>query len=342
MIASSPRRQQGGEITKQKANYKELSPIKHQNETVIVNRVELPDDAWQTQSAQPKRGRQPKDWEEKAATPVFDDLEPLESYDEATKSSDPGTMHERAATDAGHPARQSRRQRGAVSYAEPNLRHKMRRSTNELTDAVVAGQRRASSAQTDKFSQEDLDLLDPTKTKRKSAPLNNEDSVASSTYDGIATAIAVSENDQKLADIPKNMITERKRRTLSANPGEITRPQEHDPKPGLKNKRRSDQATSTRSDRSSENDTLAYPQRRTTHRHSSIAEAYGHAKLSRDDSLGDDETNENSDSKTSLESPDSGEDKQATRKSAHALAATGTTQAKRGQRAAARRRSMLL
>lgn len=337
MIASSPRRQQGGEITKQKADYKELSPIKHKNETVIVNRVELSDDTWQTQSAQPKRGRQPKNREEKAATPAFDDLEHSESYDEVTKSTDPGTMHE---TDAGHPARQSRRQRGTVSYAEPNLRHKMRRSTNELTDAVVAGQRRASIAQTEKFSPEDVDLLDPTKAKRKSAPMNNQDSASSSAYDGTATANAGPENDQKLADIPRNMVTERKRITLSENPGEITRSQEHDPKPGLKHKRRSDQATSNRSDRGAETNTSAYPQRRTTQRHSSIAEAY--SNLSRDDSLNDDETNENSDSKTSLESPGSGKDKPASRKSAHALAATEITQAKRGQRAAARRRSMLL
>lgn len=341
MIASSPRRQQGGEITKPKANYKELSPIKNQNETVIVNRVELLDDTWQTQSAQPKRGRQPKVREEKAATPVYDDLEHPESYDDIKKLTDPESMHEQAATDAGHPARQSRRQRGAVSYAEPNLRHKMRRSTNELTDAVVAGQRRASSAQTDKFSPEDVDLLDPTKAKRKSAPMNNQDALSfSSAYDGIATAIAGSENDQKLADIPRNMVTERKRRTLSANPGEIIRSQEHDPKPGLKHKRRSDQTTSNRSDRGVETNTSAYPQRRATQRHSSIAEAY--SNLSRDDSLNDDETNENSDSKTSLESPGSGEDKPASQKSAHALAASETTQAKRGQRAAARRRSMLL
>ncbi|CRG85585.1 Shugoshin [Talaromyces islandicus] len=340
MIASSPRRQQGAENTKQKADYKEISPIKHRNETVIVNRVEILDGKRHSRSARPKKGKQSNDWEEKPNTAVLDGLEPLESYDEQPKSSDPGNIHEGAATDASYPARQSRRQRGAVSYAEPNLRHKMRRSTNELTDAVVASQRRASSAQTDKFSQEDVAFQDPTKTKRKSAPMNNEDSVSSSTYGGTATTIAELESGQKLADIPRNMITERKRRTLSANPGEITRSQEHDPKSELKHKRGSDQATSNRSDRIAETNTSAYPQRRSTHRHSSIAEAY--SNLSRDDSLGDDETNDNSDSKTSLESPDSGEGKRTARKSAHALAAAETTQAKRSQRAGARRRSMLL
>lgn len=337
MIASSPRRQHAGDIIKQKADYKEIPPIKHRNETVIVNRVELPDGERHNQSAQPKRGKQSNGRGGKSATAVLDDLEPLESYDEKAKTSDLGTMHE--TTDASHTGRQSRRQRGAVSYAEPNLRHKMRRSTNELTDAVVAGQRRASSAQTEKFS-EDVNLLDFTKTKRKSSPMNNEDLVSSSTYGGIATTIAESESGQKLADIPRNMITERKRRTLSANPSEITCSQEHDSKPEPKHKRRSDQATSNRPDRSAETNTSTYPQRRTTHRHSSIAETY--SNLSRDDSLGDDETNENSDLKTSLESPESGDDKKTARISAHALATTETTQAKRSQRAAARRRSMLL
>ena len=40
------------------------------------------------------------------------------------------------------PSRPSRRQRAVLSYAEPNLRHKMRRSTNELVDAVAGGGQR--------------------------------------------------------------------------------------------------------------------------------------------------------------------------------------------------------
>lgn len=346
MIASSPRKQPGSDITKEKAKGQDIPPIKHQNETVIVNRVELPNDEW-TQSAPPKRGTQSHDREQRPTTSASNRLELLESCNEIKKSPGPTAKDEQPITDAGHPARQSRRQRGTVSYAEPNLRHKMRRSTNELMDAVVPGQRRVSSSQTDRFNQEDAEPLNSTKNERKSTPVNNEHSVFSSTYDdrsGINTATVGSENSQKLADIPKNMITERKRRTLSANPGELTRSQEHDPQPGMKQKRRSDQAPSNRSDRNTETNTSAHlqRQRQTTHRHSSVAEVYDHASLSCDDSLGDDETNENSDSKTSIESPDSGRDKQVTRKSAHALAASENTQATRSLRAAARRKSMLL
>lgn len=47
---------------------------------------------------------------------------------------------------SGAPSRPSRRQRAVVSYAEPNLRDKMRRPTSELIDAV-GGARRSSSFQ---------------------------------------------------------------------------------------------------------------------------------------------------------------------------------------------------
>ncbi|KAL2783420.1 hypothetical protein BJX66DRAFT_318538 [Aspergillus keveii] len=46
-------------------------------------------------------------------------------------------------------ARPSRRQRAVVSYAEPNLRDKMRRSTNELGPAVGKDNARRSSSQTE-------------------------------------------------------------------------------------------------------------------------------------------------------------------------------------------------
>ena len=55
------------------------------------------------------------------------------------------------------PSRPSRRQRAIVSYAEPNLRGKMRRSTNEFVDAVTAGgQRRASDIRTNEGQDEML------------------------------------------------------------------------------------------------------------------------------------------------------------------------------------------
>lgn len=51
---------------------------------------------------------------------------------------DPETANTNAFGSIG---RASRRQRGSVSYAEPNLRDKMRRPTKELTDAVGADER---------------------------------------------------------------------------------------------------------------------------------------------------------------------------------------------------------
>ncbi|KAI9038524.1 shugoshin family protein [Aspergillus affinis] len=56
------------------------------------------------------------------------------------------TTNETSAIPSDPPSRPSRRQRAVVSYAEPNLRDKMRRSNNELIAAVGNGQsRRASS-----------------------------------------------------------------------------------------------------------------------------------------------------------------------------------------------------
>lgn len=45
-------------------------------------------------------------------------------------------------------SRPTRRQRAVVSYAEPNLRDKMRRSTNEFIDAVAGGNSRPSGSRT--------------------------------------------------------------------------------------------------------------------------------------------------------------------------------------------------
>ncbi|KAL9622997.1 MAG: hypothetical protein Q9160_002715 [Pyrenula sp. 1 TL-2023] len=58
----------------------------------------------------------------------------------------------------GNPSRPSRRPRGAVSYAEPNLRDKMRRPTKELAPAVTETDRfrqRTSSAQ----SEDEADVM---------------------------------------------------------------------------------------------------------------------------------------------------------------------------------------
>lgn len=59
--------------------------------------------------------------------------------------------NEASGTLSDPPSRPTRRQRAVVSYAEPNLRDKMRRSNNELIAAVGNGQsRRASNSQVTK------------------------------------------------------------------------------------------------------------------------------------------------------------------------------------------------
>lgn len=65
-------------------------------------------------------------------------------------------------------SRPSRRQRAVVSYAEPNLRDKMRRPTSELIDAVgTHGSRRSSSFQ---LVQESLDDEDSKSSRAGASP----------------------------------------------------------------------------------------------------------------------------------------------------------------------------
>lgn len=116
-------------------------------------------------------------------------------------------------TGTGSFGRGSRRPRGSVNYAQPNLRDKMRRPTAELVDAVAAEERarqaRTAIAESEKsnpviIKQEDLNdglavwkINDPNDWKQReepTSPLSNKSSVSS-------------------IDLPSSVITERRRRT---------------------------------------------------------------------------------------------------------------------------------
>lgn len=123
-------------------------------------------------------------------------------------------------TGTGSFGRASRRSRGSINYAQPNLRDKMRRPTSELVDAVGAEERlrQANLARTERektalvaMKQENTDALpiwktndfkdDQRKREEPTSPLSNK-----------ASGSAV--------DLPGSVITERRRRSVAPSRGE--------------------------------------------------------------------------------------------------------------------------
>ena len=111
--------------------------------------------------------------------------------------------------------RASRRPKGSVNYAQPNLRDKMRRPTKELVDAVGAEERaRIARAEDDASKpvfikqEEDADAIPTWKTN---APENEQRTRPEPT--------SPLGNKVGAADLPASVITERRRRTIV--PGHI-------------------------------------------------------------------------------------------------------------------------
>ncbi|KAL1967494.1 hypothetical protein VTN77DRAFT_3009 [Rasamsonia byssochlamydoides] len=134
-----------------------------------------------------------------------------------------------APSTTGPASRATRRPRPMISYAEPNLRDKMRRPTDELVDAVVPDRfRRISSSQVEKNNRgngEQDTHVSKAKTKATSAIKGNSD-VSMSAHNDTNGETAVSSEDvkfQSLSELPTTVITERKRRTLSANKDDLIR-----------------------------------------------------------------------------------------------------------------------
>ena len=113
-------------------------------------------------------------------------------------------------TGTGSFGRASRRPKGNVNYAQPNLRDKMRRPTKELVDAVGAEERaRIAKAESDASKpvfikqEEDTDSLPVWKTD---AP-KNEQRTRPEPTSPLGNKIGG-------ADLPASVITERRRRTI--------------------------------------------------------------------------------------------------------------------------------
>lgn len=113
-------------------------------------------------------------------------------------------------TGTGSFGRASRRPKGSVNYAQPNLRDKMRRPTKELVDAVGAEERaRIAKGEEDASKpvfikqEEDADAIP---TWRTNAPQNDQ----------ITRLEPTSPLGNKIgaADLPASVITERRRRTV--------------------------------------------------------------------------------------------------------------------------------
>lgn len=115
-------------------------------------------------------------------------------------------------TGTGSFGRASRRPRGSVNYAQPNLRDKMRRPTKELVDAVGAEERaRMAKAEDDAsnpvlIKQEedaDADVLPTWKTNAPETDQGRRPEPTSPLGNKIGAA-----------DLPASVITERRRRTI--------------------------------------------------------------------------------------------------------------------------------
>lgn len=129
-------------------------------------------------------------------------------------------------------SRPSRRPRGAVSYTEPNLRDKMRRPTDEFVDAVGGDRfRRAPSSRP--VRTEPLDesqAIHTGKTKMKAGTLkageNTEPTSRTPATDSTDKATTSLGKDafNGFSELPISVITERKRRTLSANKDDLLQP----------------------------------------------------------------------------------------------------------------------
>ncbi|KAK2753944.1 hypothetical protein FQN54_007303 [Arachnomyces sp. PD_36] len=121
--------------------------------------------------------------------------------------------------------RPSRRPRTAVSYAEPSLRGKMRRSTKELTDAVGEDRFRRTSQVERVDSEEPNSGAEKKKVRTVSVKREEADD---SSWKSLAAPEATGEEkdptsplgDRSAAqstELPSSVMTKRKRRTLSSN-----------------------------------------------------------------------------------------------------------------------------
>ncbi|KAJ5129208.1 uncharacterized protein N7515_005247 [Penicillium bovifimosum] len=203
-------------------------------------------------------------------------------------------------------ARPSRRRGTVVSYAEPNLRDKMRRPTKEMIDAVAFGSRRSSSFQSGRNSLE-----------------GGENRSRSQSHDSLPALARAEQNaDMSSGDGPSEqvlaMVSRRKRKVSSAPKDENDA---SDPSSGLKN-----EIENSLADISAQVSQEPSTSRRQTRRHSSNPKGATANMVKHDEP----------------QSPggDSPEDEDSFRPALNGT--IDTNHARRGQRVAVRRKSMMV
>lgn len=126
----------------------------------------------------------------------------------------------------GSVGRASRRQRGAISYTEPNLRDKMRRPTKDLVDAVGTGERQQQTSNVNSennqvsgavavnmrtvFVKREPDTDDS--VKWKSVARQDDQSIREREQTETASPLE-SKISSRPVDLPPSVLTERRRRT---------------------------------------------------------------------------------------------------------------------------------
>ncbi|EEH16510.2 hypothetical protein PABG_06597 [Paracoccidioides brasiliensis Pb03] len=154
--------------------------------------------------------------------PVEENQEPLPkahagldtSYAVPTDSSE---TRETPALPHSRMSRPPRRSRGSVSYAEPNLRDKMRRPTKELVDAVTGEARFRRASKSEMEISKDRNSEGSNHSFGMTSSATDGESMSSMTYNDSCAGLLGGTDDNSMVQLPSNVMTNRKRRTLSAN-----------------------------------------------------------------------------------------------------------------------------
>lgn len=168
-----------------------------------------------TEMRQHKSGMDAKPSEHNPDRPLPEDggaRQPTEGQasKESTDLSAPELAKDEATSGVLNTSRPTRRQRSVVSYAEPNLRDKMRRPTNEFADAVTGvNSRRTSNIQNTRPSTNDGDD-DRGNSSNKRSSYDFEGPGGAPEFSSEAPQGVTSKN-------PLTMVSQRKRKTLPAS-----------------------------------------------------------------------------------------------------------------------------
>lgn len=242
--------------------------------------------------------------------------------------------------------RTSRRRGAVVSYAEPNLRDKMRRSTNELGPAVSRDRSRKSSPHTDSTREQHGQRKNDSRKKSRNSSIPNaeHDPVGSQIFEMPRITAADRKHDSPVQVSDGSRIEE----TECSSHGSVTRGNELLKNPLIENVPVEQNATQDNTDQSFNksnisvdlNQTVSVTNRK-SRRHSASTKTTGRGAPSNDISGAFDVEGVCNELANELSKADgiSSKDSQEYMDSPSSVGSTGMT---RGQRVAARRRSMML